>query len=322
MTDLRDLHEQTVCVSGRFADWTGAELEILLKARGAWRVAGSPSKGVRALISAVPDGPKVDKARALGIPVVGPDALRTSLGPPLSGYRARLLRKLAEQPRYVQTAVQAIGAPASDALLARVEAEVGFPLPEDAVALWRQLDGLSLLWSTPGLQPTSTEPLPWSEACHDGGPLWSRLEALRAAHATTFDMGLVCIPPLETIFSSPWKGRVFPDAPWGPKDTVRLGRRKVAAAALYDHLYGFDFFSPFRWTGLWADQEQRRLQVVHASDHGADWSVAAAVPLELYMEFLLVDLGRTRAIEPTHKLGWPRGIRRLAHLPWVELAPF
>ena len=322
MTDLSDLHQQNVCVSGRFADWTKAELEILLKARGAWQVSASPSKGVAAMISAEATGPKVEKARALGVPVVGPDELRQALGPPLNGYLRRLNRKIAEQPSYVQRAVLAVGAPASDALLARVEQQIGFPLPAEAAALWRQLDGLSLLWTTPGLMPCSSEPLAWSEACHDGGPLWTRLHALRAANPTRFWMGMVCIPPLETLFFTPWRGRIVPDHAVGPKDTVQLGRRKVAAQALTEHLYGFDLFSPFTFAGLWADQETQRLQVVYGTDHGADWSVAATVPLEVYLEFLLVDLGATRPIEPTRKVGWPSGIRRLAHLPWVELAPF
>lgn len=322
MTDLSDLHEQHVAVTGRFADWTAAELEILLKARGAWGVPGSPGKGVRALIAAEPGGPKVDKANALGIPIIGPESLRAALGPPLGGFLRRLNRKLGEQPGYVKKAVVAIGAPASEALLARVEAQVGFGLPEAARNLWGQLDGLSLLWTTPELQPCTDQPLPWSEACHDGGPLWTRIEALRAANAGRFDMGMACIPPLETIFFSPWRGRFFPDRVWGPKETVTLGRRKVAAAALFDHLYGFDLFSPFTWAGLWADQEERSLKVVYGTDHGADWSLAAAVPLEIYLEFLLIDLGRTRALTPSAKGGWPQGIARMAHLPWVEYAPY
>ena len=38
--------------------------------------------------------------------------------------------------------------------------------------------------------------------------------------------------------------------------------------------------------------------MVYGSDHGADWEMAAPVPLELYMEQLIVDLGHNRLIVP------------------------
>lgn len=322
MTDLRDVSEKTLALSGRFADWTSAELEILLRGRGAWRFVSSPSKACAAMVADSLDNPKVQKARALGLPVFTADGLRAALGPPLEGYRARLERSLAARPRYVKDAVQAIGDPASPELLARVEARIGFPLPEAARALWSQMDGLSLVWTTPELQATSTELLPWNVACHDGGALWRGLYDLREHNPSRYDMGMVCIPPVETIFFTGWDGMMFEGSAWGAGDTLKLGSRKIKARDLFDNLFLFDLFSPYYQAGLWADRERQDLVVVYASDHGADWSMAAPVPLEVYMEFLLVDHGRTRAISPSSKLGWPTSIRRLAHLSWIELSPY
>lgn len=323
MTDLRDLSRQTLCITGRFADWSKAELEILLRGRGAWRVAPSPSKAVSVVISAETAGPKVDKARALGLPVVFADELRAALGAPLEGYRARLLRSLAERPRYIHDAVLAVGDPVSDALLARVEARIGFPLPEAARNLWKQLDGLNLLWTVPSaVQERSDALLPWSVACHGDGELWTKIHALRAQNPSRFDMGQIAIPPVETIFFQAWDGTMFDGSAYGPKDTLTLGKRKVKAQDLFSNLFMFDLFSPYYQAGLWADREQQALHVVYCSDYGADWSMAATVPLEVYLEFMLVDHGRTRPIEPSSKLGSPKSIRNLAHLSWMELAPF
>ena len=322
MPDLRDVSKQTIALTGRFPEWSKAELEILLRGRGAWRFVSSPSRECAAVVSADREGPKVDKARELGLPITFADELRAALGAPLEGWRGRMERSLAGRPNYYKNAVFAVGDPASDAVLERVEARIGFPLPEAARNLWSQLDGLSLLWTIPELQPTSSEPLPWHVACHDDGALWRSIHDLRAHNPSRFDMGQVCIPPIETLFFEAWDGKMFEGSGYGPKDTLKLGKRKVKANDLFGNLFLFDLFSPYYQAGLWADREEQALHVVYASDYGADWSMAATVPFEVYLEFLLVDHGRTRPIEPSSKIGWPKSIRNVAHLSWKELTPF
>ncbi len=319
---LKDLHEKNVAILGKIPGWNQTDLEILLRARGAWRVQSSASKYIHIAISAETEGPKVDKARSLGIPIVEAAVLRSALGEPLADYRTRLERRLAAQPRYMKNAVLALGGPASGEALSRVEERIGFSLPTAARNLFSQLDGLSLLWTIPSLQPSSGDPIPWSDACGDGSELWSRLRALRKAQPKRFGMGLACIPPLETVFFNKWEGCMFSGEDYDAKATLQLGKRKLNAREFFANLFIFDAFSPYYLAGLYADRAAGELFVAYGSDYGADWSFAHLVPFEVYMEFLLVQLGRTRAIVPSSKLGWPTSFARIAGQSWIELNPY
>lgn len=286
------------CITGRFANWSNAELEILLRARGATGMDEVPAKYTLGVLSGAQTGKKVDKARALGIPVYLPDQVRGLLGPPLSGYRERFERLRTARSGALNEQVLAIGDPAPAALLARVEERVGFPLPEAARNLWTQLDGLSYLWTSPGPQGlVDPTPIPWHVAIHQDGDLWRRLYAA-GEQTEGFKMGLCCIPKLETIFfsdSGPLGG--------GDKGKVQLGKRKVAAQEFYPNLFLFDFFHPFYQAGLFADRAHQTFNIVYCADYCADWSVAASVPFEIYMEYLLLEWGRSRLITLTHPLG-------------------
>ncbi len=317
-----NFERSTVAISGRFADWSKADLEILLKSRGAWRVAGAPSKGVLALLSAEVEGKNVDKASALGIPVILADGVREALGPALGGFRQRLERLQADPTRNTHDHTFVMGAPVAPEVLARVEERIGFALPEEARTLWSQLDGLSWLWANRPIAPGCRDtPLAWSQACHGDGPLWGAIHACKEK-GDWFHMGMVAIPPVETIFFTKWDGMMFSSDAFGARDKIKLGRRSVNARKFFANLFLFDLFHPYYQAGLWADEESGQLSVVYASDHGADWGMAAAVPLEIYMESILVEKGAERPIALTSKLGATRAIVNYAHKPYVVLSPY
>lgn len=293
------------CITGRFPEWSNAELEILLRARGASGMDEAPNKNTRAVFSGATSGKKVDKARALRLPVYYPEDVRGVLGPPLSDYRARFHRLRKERWERVHERVLAIGDRASDEVLARIEARVGFPLPEAARNLWTQLDGLTYLWTAPDARgPTDPTPIPWHSAIHQDGELWRGLYATATA-TPDLRMGLCCIPPVETIFFGE-RGVLMAEG----DGSVQLGKRKVATKDFYPNLFLFDCFHSFYLAGLFADREKQEFFIVYSADYCADWSVAAAIPFEIYLEYLLLEWGRDRLITLTQPLGATTSIAR------------
>ncbi|MCB9762356.1 MAG: hypothetical protein H6739_21345 [Alphaproteobacteria bacterium] len=322
MTDLRNVHQKRVAVSGRFPDFSKAELEILLRARGAWQVTNTASKDTFAMLSAEATGKKPDKARELGVPILLPEDVRAALGAPLEGYRERLAFRIADRPNYYKNAVLHIGDPASDALIARIEERIGFPLPEAARNLYRQLDGISWLWTIPKLQDTVDAPLPWNEACHQDGELWRRLADLQKHNKSRFTMGLICIPPAETVFFEQWDGRMFSSDAYGPKDTVKVGTRKLKAKEFFRNLFIFDAFHGYYQAGLWADPEEQTFNIVYGSDYGADWTWCKPIPFEIYMEYLAWEFGSNRIIDLVAKLGRTTSMHRWHPRTWMQLEPY
>lgn len=321
MTHLRDLHQKYVAVTGKFDAFSQGDLEILLRARGAWGVRGAPAKDTVVLIAATSEGSKQDKARALGQPVILGDALRAALGAPLADWRQRLQRLMDHETNNrggKRFAVAHLGAPVPGATLDRIEARIGFPLPAVARELFAQVDGVSLLWGRPALRttPTSDQPIPWNVAMDDGGDLWNELRRLDRDVL----WGLVCIPSVETVFFEAWVGRVFPRIE--PDAGVQLGKRKVKARDFYGQLFLFDAFHPFYQAALWADLERKELVVVYGADHGADWTWSSPVSLELYLEYLLLDLGHSRLIDPVNKRGLTTAMHRVHPNPWYQLEPY
>ncbi len=313
----------TVAVSGRFSEWTKGELEIVLKARGVARIAGSPTKSTLALFCDTPDNRKAEKAKKIGVPVVLPSQIREALGAPLAGFRERFEHFVHNREDYYHNHTFAMGEPASREVLTRVEERIGFDLPEAARNLWSQLDGFSWLWTFRGLSgPTSRELLAWNVASHGDGALWKSLYAACEADRQSFSMGLCCIPRAETIFFTKWDGISFVSDGYTARDKLKLGRRKVNARHFFDNLFLFDFFHPYYQAGLWADSESQQLYVVYSSDHGAAWDVAAPVPLEIYMECLLAERANYRTIDLSNKRGATRAMTNIAGKPYWVLAPY
>ena len=321
MTKLPDLYQKYVAVTGKFDGFSQGDLEILLRAHGAWGVRGAPAKDTVALLAATADGSKQDKARALGQPVLLGEDVREALGAPLAGWRQRLerlIRSEAQDRGGKRFAVAHLGPPVPQQSLARIEARTGFALPAVAREWLAQVDGVSLLWGRPALRatPTSDLPIPWNVAMDDGGALWNELHRL----GRDVYRGLVCIPPVETLFFTPWVGRVFPR--YEPSDVVQLGKRKVKAPDFYESLFLFDAFHPFYQAALWADRERKEWVIVYGADHGADWTWSNAVSLEMYLEYLLLDLGHSRLIDPVNKRALTTAMHRVHPNPWYQLEPF
>ncbi len=302
-----------------FPEYSKKDLRVLIDAYG-YSYAGGLNRNVRIVFTSREDA-KVQAARAQGVRIITPENFRTELGPPLGSFLSRLKARVVERgaERAFGCHLFGVGAPADEAVLEKVEARIGFALPEAARQLWRQLEGLSMLWTISytagrpsplagtGLTPDAL--IPWNQACHAEGALWSAIDAHRAVGSIQGVMGLACIPPVQTIFFTDWDERMFSSSAYTDRDTIQMGRRKVKAKEFFANLFMFDLFHPYYQAGLWADREKEELSVVYGSDHGADWGVAATIPLELYMEQLLNTLGGDRIIEPTSRGGRTRAMK-------------
>lgn len=318
--DLRDVYGKSIAVTGRIPGFTKAELEILLEARGAALVNNSPSKDTSVVIAAADGGKKVEKARALGLPLVFGDDVRAALGEPLEGYRARFERSAAKRPKFYKTATLHLGAPAPHELLERVAERVGFALPAAARNLFSQVNGLSYLWSTRKMPAPIAGPLAWHDAMHQDGATWKTLLALSRKGKGSFVMGLIAIPDAETIFFSEWNNRVFSSGDPGPKDRITIGKKKAKAQDFWRNLFLFDAFHGYYQAGLWADPVSQDFYVVYGSDYGADWEWSSPISLEIYMEHLCTQFGRTRPIDPASKAGMTTSMLRSQS--GYELAPY
>lgn len=322
MIDLRDVSNKSICVTGRIPGFTKTELEILLKARGATFVNSSPSKNTSVVVAAENEGKKVDKARALGLPLMFGEEVRAALGAPLEGYRARLEARMAARPKFYKTATAHLGEPAPGALLDRVAERVGFALPAAARNLFSQVNGISYLWATRSLPFAIDGAIPWSEAMHQDGRIWRALAELQRTGKSGLHMGHIAIPDVETIFFSQWDGRVFTSDNPGPKDKVAIGKKKAKAQDFWRNLFLFDAFHGYYQAALWADPVSEEFYVVYGSDYGADWGWSNPISLELYMEFLCCGFGDARIIEPASKAGMTTSMHRIAGQSWIELRPF
>jgi hypothetical protein len=179
-----------------------------------------------------------------------------------------------------------MGPPCAPSTLARIEERIGFPLPEDALNLFTQVNGISLFWSSKTSPVLESFPIDWGKATHQDGDFWRELERRKP----TF--GLAVIPTVETIFFEKWEGTFFYRP--SPPDSIQFGKRKIDSDEFFANLFLLDAFHPFFQTALFADKKTRRLWAVLGQDYGADWESWAPVPFEVYMEGLVSELGRFR----------------------------
>lgn len=318
--DLRDVTGKHITVTGGIPGLTRGGLEILLEARGVAVLSRSPGKLTDLVIAPEDSGKKVDKARALGLPIVVGDEVRAALGEPLEGFRARFQAKLAKRPKFYKDAVLHLGDPAPAQLLERVAERVGFALPLAARNLFSQLNGLSYLWSTRKMPAELAGPLAWHDTMDQDGAIWRTLLELSGTSKGSFSMGLIAIPDLETIFFSEWDERLFISGNYGPKDRVTIGKKRAKARDFWGNLFLFDAFHGYYQAGLWADPVSEEFYVVYGSDYGADWGWSSPIPLEIYMEHLCARFGAGRIIDPAVKAGMTSSMRRTHS--WYELNPY
>lgn len=187
----------------------------------------------------------------------------------------------------------AFGAPASAETIARIERDhLGFAMPEALRAFFEAHDGVSVLWHkvadpaaeitdhTVPLDIESEAPMTWSEAMHDGGPIWKQIDESdygRAGDGGFYFAGLACIPPLAVMF----------DTDWGSIHGWPKG------------LYLFDAWHAFHGTALVVDRDAREVYIKPTSDYGADRD-AAPVELADYLDTLAKTAGSDRVVDGRH----------------------
>lgn len=308
---------KSVYVSGRFPGLSKDEVWTYLLGLGA---IGTTSKST-AQAYLCPDRSDA-KLVATGKPIYTLE----DLGAPLAGYVDRVGAAVAarrEEYKRDKNLVThfAHGAPADDALIARVEAALGFPAPAELKTLMRQFNGLSAVAAKlkRGAELTlpSDAPLPYAALADMNHPLWrgGKVEWL---------MGVIAIPTWEEVFLRPQAQRICdPGGAYGPKDVIKIGGLKVAAGQLFPRLFAFDLYHSFGGTALYADPKDQTVKAIYAFDAWADITSAQPVSLRAYMESLAAGLwGRVvhagqRWIQPVSKTAWPTYIRNIHGAPYV-----
>lgn len=205
-------------------------------------------------------------------------------------FRERLLASLFRaRANGIRVRNLAFGPPASADQIARIERDhLGFPMPAALRTFFAAHDGASMFFHrvddlaaeiddhTVPLHVEDTTRLRWNDAMHDGGSLWSEIDAVDFGRSELgfFYVGLLCIPSLAEIFDTDWRS-IFG---W-PADM---------------HL--FDAFHPFRGSALVRDAAARTLHIQPTADHGADRD-AAPVDLAAYLSTLADHAGTDRSID-------------------------
>lgn len=307
-----------VYVSGKFPGLSKDDVWTYLLGAGAY---GTGSKSsAQAYLCPDRSDPKL---LATGKPIHTLD----ELGAPLASYVSRLASAVASRREDLRRHKDLVchfahGPAADDALVARVEAALGFPAPADLRALMGQFNGLSAVVATlqrgARVELPDDRPLPYAGLADSGHPLWRGV--------IDWLIGVIAIPTWEDIFLRPQRERLCDlSATLGPKDVVKIGGLKVAAGALFPRLFAFDLFHSFAGTALYADPKAEALHVIYAFDHWADITGAHPLSLRTYMESLAAGIwGRMahagqRPIRPVSKTAWPTYIRNIHGAPYVFL---
>ena len=315
MTQTIDVVGANVALSGSFSSYSKPEVHFMLRALGAAKVVGSPSKKTVALVCNDAEGSKASKARKLDQPIIAEDSLWTIFPDPFAGFPQRLRQALEDKDWWRYVVRFAAGAGCDDATLARIEARIGFPLSTPARSFFRAVDGLSLVLSTgmergEGVEPTGDQ-LAWQLATNDMGEHWQTLYRVQEERepSETYS-GVIVVPPVETMFFGHWSGAEYEG---DPKATIKVGRHKWNEAAFYQNLFLLDAFHPYYQTGLYAERENQRLWALLVSDKGASWTDCHPVPFEAYLASLILEYGRYRYFKPTSKTAWRRGFSHVSY---------
>lgn len=303
MSKVVDLWDKSVCVSGRFPGRSKHDMEMLMGGRGA-QISSSVHNNLKVLISSDPNTSKAKKAAKLGITIITAADLDEALGGPLYDYKSRMQRAATRYPSLYHLSTLAWGDPASEAELAKVEETIGFPLPAAFRSFFSQANGMSMHLYGPKRQKqkapeVKTELIPWNVACHQDGPLWQEMQTV-----SNGGVGLVCIPPLETIFFSDWSNMCIEVN--DPKGKVKVGKRNVKQPEFFDNLYLFDAFHGYYQAAIWADKKNETLWIMIGEDYGATWHDSHPIPFETYMEELVASMGMQRSLQNIYTKGWGR----------------
>jgi hypothetical protein len=311
------LEGQRIYVSGKFPGLQKDEIAARLVAQGGRYTDSKPT--AQAFLCADPKDPGLV---ATGKPLHALDAL----GEPL----ARYCERLAAACSHLRTGTYqrdnmlfhlAHGAPASKALVAKVEAALGFPVPGDLLALMRQFNGLSLVVAK--LKKSASIELgdallPYATLAGMTHPLW------RSGGPNV--LATIGLPTWEDIFLRPQAQRLCDlSSSYEPKTVIKIGTLKVKAGDLFPRLFAFDLFHHYHGAAIYADAKERDLKVLYSHDCWADLEGAQPVSLCTYMESLVAgvwgadaNVGQ-RLIRPVSKTAWPTYIRNIKGSPYVFL---
>ena len=311
------LRNHSIYVSGKFPALQKDEIGAYLVAQGARYSESKSAAG--AYLCADPGDPKLV---ATGKPLFTLD----DLGPPLAKYIERLTAAIDHQRTGTYKRDNLLchlghGPPANKALITRVEAALGFPVPADLLALMRQFNGLSLavakLKKGAKLE-LGDKVLPYAALADMKHPLWTA--------PVTQVLAAIGIPTWEDIFLRPQAQRICDHgSSYAPKDVIKIGALKVKAGDFFPHLFAFDLFHHYHGAALYADPKDKQLKVIYAHDYWADLTGDHPISLRTYAESLIAGIWGAdwnvgqRLIRPVSKTAWPTYIRNIKGSPYIFL---
>lgn len=174
-----------------------------------------------------------------------------------------------------------VGPPASEQLLAQVQAKLGTALPDDVLSFYRRANGVSLQWFPRGTprfaRHEQTEDAPFFEL-PEGGE----------------QSGVINLRAVEQLIHGHEDEYWFSDMPTEPAEFLHDGFDVAHSdLAFHQSLRGIDEFDAFRVTAL-ALIDAPSPRVVFGDDHGADFISFAPVPFAEYLDVVLATYGSYR----------------------------
>lgn len=305
-------------VSGRFPGLKKEEIWTRLLATGAH---GVMSKSVAtAYLCSDPSDPKL---MASGKPLYTIDDLPATLDGWLEQLKGAVAHCRAEHLMLTRRGVIAVdhfayGPPADDALVARIEAHIGYALPEDVRSLMRQFNGVSCVL---GIVKAKGGPIELPDTVLPAGALLDTCAPLWAGHIEWL-MGVIAIPTWEEIFLSAHKFLYDPSV-YGAREKLKIGSLKVIAEDLFPRAFDLDLFHAYAGAMLYIDPKGGESQVIYSVDHGADFTSAHPLTLRCYMDSLAAGIwtrmshAEQRPIKPVSKAAWPTYIHNVHGAPYV-----
>jgi hypothetical protein len=289
-----------VLVSPNLLTLSAADARKLVEASGA-ALHAAPQPDTNLVLIAGPDDPLVSLGYPEGLELVDGDAeecvfvdeagIFTLAGRPgapaqvpgpLGDWVARLDAKIAQLRAHpdIQIVSYAAGPPVSEARIAAAEQKLGGKLPVAMANLYRQADGLSLLWID--------KKWPYHEEHGEVTPLAHR----RAHYKEVISLesrlqGCINILPFEAmLWGQSWEDEIWFDHMEGDELAFAKGLRVI------------DYYNFYNMAALGIHPDLASAQIHIGGDHGASFSDVEPMSAEDYFEHVLARAGaRTEASE-------------------------
>lgn len=291
---MQDLSGKTVVVTGTLKAMTRAEAKKRLSAAGA-KVAGSVSGSTDLVFFGEDAGTKLEAARGYGVTSLDERAMLAILGTPLtpptlegplSDYLARFEAMVAELEASPQVhLVNAYaGMPMEEAEIEALERQWGGRLGPALRNLYRQADGLTLLWISED-NPNYNR---YKHRRRFGRVSWSDFYDDQGACD-----GALCLLPLRDVLLRSWYDHHVFD--WMNDETREtFGGEDWGQLELAKALRIFDYFNFFNAAAMVMRPGEPEGPVVLGDDHCACWTDSRRVSFEAYMEGQLASYARVQ----------------------------